>query len=87
LFFVRLFSERQLDDLTPCIQCEDKLLKKTDAFYIISLFQGLNIAENNSWCEQIKSYNKSLRLHGLTHNYNEFKSERLDKYLKKYHDI
>jgi len=82
LIFIRLFSERQLDDVTPGIPCDEELLKKADAYYIIPLFEGVSISENSSWCAYIQGYNKSLRLHGVYHEYNEFKSEKSGGYLE-----
>ncbi len=74
IFVCRLFSEKQLDDVAPGIPCDKELLEKADAYYIIPNFQGLSIAENLSWCEEIKGYNKELRMHGYFHTYKEFKN-------------
>lgn len=83
LFFIRFFSEKQLDDLSPKIQCNEELLNKVDAYYVIPNFQGNIISENIDWCKKIKSYNKSLRMHGVTHEYLEFlKIERNQEYLQ-----
>ena len=78
---IRFFSEKQLDDVTIGISCDESLMKKVDVFYVIPNYDGLNISNNLSWCEYILSFNKSLRLHGFEHNYNEFAIERDEEYL------
>ena len=81
LFLIRLFSKKQLDDASPEIPCEQSLLKKADIIYVIPKFNNKSIAENKSWCEQIKKLNKKLALHGVYHTYNEFLEERDEEYL------
>lgn len=72
VFCIRFFSEKQLDDVSPGISCDASLLEKADAFYVIPKYKNISLAENLSWCDFILSFNKDLRLHGLTHSYNEF---------------
>jgi hypothetical protein len=81
LWTTRFFSEKQLDDVTPGIPCDESLMERVDAFYVIPIFQGIKISENKSWCEYILSFNKSLRLHGFYHEYNEFEIERNESYM------
>jgi predicted deacetylase len=69
---IRFFSERQLDDVSPGIACEEELLLKSDVLMVIPLFEGRSIAENRSWCEYILSLNKTLGMHGINHEYREF---------------
>jgi hypothetical protein len=83
LFFIRLFSERQLDDLTPGIECEEELIKKSDVLYIIPLFNGTNISENKEWCSGIINLNKKLAMHGVYHTYLEFEIIRTEEYVSK----
>ena len=87
LFFLRLFSEIQIDDVSPEIPCSRELLQKSDNFFIIPKFNNKSIAENKTWCEFILSLNKTLSLHGLTHKYNEFKIDRDEQYLQESIDI
>jgi hypothetical protein len=87
LFFLRLFSEVQIDDVSPEIQCEENLLKKSDNLFIIPKFNGKSIADNPEWCEYILSLNKTLSLHGLTHEYREFETDRDEAYLRESIDI
>jgi hypothetical protein len=72
LFYVRLFSERQIDDVSPEIPCNEKLLEKVDVFYVIPKMNDKNISENKQWCETILKMNKKLAMHGIRHNYREF---------------
>lgn len=76
LFFIRLFSEKQLDDVSPDIPCSSELLLKADKLFIIPKFNNQSIAENSEWCNYILSLNKSLALHGLIHKYKEFSKDK-----------
>lgn len=82
LLLVRALSEVQLDDVTPGIPCDLDLMQKADAYYVIPKFEGNDISKNHSWCEEILALNKSLRLHGFYHEYNEFATDRDEEYLK-----
>jgi hypothetical protein len=84
---IRFFSEKQLDDVTPGIQCSEDLMKKVDAYYIIPNFNTSKISENKSWCNYILSLNKSLRLHGNIHTFNEFAEDRDEEYAKEAMEI
>jgi len=81
LFFIRLFSARHLDDVHPNIPCEDDLLEKADNFYVIPKFDGVNISDYSQWCAKIKSYNKTIALHGVYHTYHEFLTSRDSGYV------
>lgn len=81
LFSIRLFSERQLDDVSPQIQCDEDLIEKSDILYVIPKFEDIGISSNPEWCAKILSYNKTLGLHGVYHTYQEFKKERNETYL------
>lgn len=87
LFFLRLFSEVQIDDVSPEISCTQDLLKKSDNLFIIPKFNGKSIADNPEWCRYILSLNKTLSLHGLTHEYREFKTDRDEAYIQESIDI
>ena len=82
VFLVRAFSEKQLDDVTPGIPCDQSLLEKTDVYYVIPKFENKSISENKTWCDEILEMNKTLELHGVYHTYNEFKTERDEEYLE-----
>lgn len=82
IFFFRLISARQLDDVTPGIPCSNELLDKADVFYIVPNFENQSIAENKEWCKQILDMNKKLELHGVLHTYKEFSLDRSQEYLQ-----
>jgi len=82
LFFIRLFSARHLDDVSPGIPCDENLLKKADVYFIIPKFQGNDISKNETWVKKIILFNKTLALHGVTHEYEEFLEDRNEEYLQ-----
>lgn len=83
LFLIRAFSEKQLDDVSPEIQCDRELLEKADKLFIIPKFNNKNISEDKQWCKYILSLNKKLAIHGVYHIYNEFGINRNKEYLEK----
>ena len=78
-FLIRLISPREIDDVTPGIPCENekKYIEKAEYLWVIPNFQGNKISENPEWCEEIKSLNKTLGMHGIKHTYREFKRENI----------
>jgi hypothetical protein len=87
LYLVRFFSHTEIDDISPDIPCSMDLLDKSDYLLIIPKFNNHSIAENKTWCNFILSLNKTLYLHGVTHIYEEFKTERSGDYLQEGIDI
>ena len=83
LILYRNVSSVQLDDVSPQIQCDEKLFQKADILFIIPLFNNQSIAENKTWCEYILSLNKTLAMHGVYHSYDEFLIDRNNVYLNK----
>jgi len=75
LFFVRLVLPSQIDDVSPGIFCDEKLLEKADIFFVIPKFGNVSIADNSEWCEYILSFEKELGLHGVYHTYEEFNGD------------
>jgi len=73
VFLIRAFSERQIDDVSPLFNCNDGLLRKSDVFAVVPLYQNVSIAGNKTWCNYILSLNKTLIMHGVYHSYREFK--------------
>ena len=59
-----------VDDIHPKSSC-DNLLQKADVLYVIPNFNTA-LSENSDWCAQIKAMNKTIGLHGITHQYHEF---------------
>ncbi len=82
LFLFRQFSARQLDDVSPQIQCDTQLLEKADILYVIPKFNNSPISENKEWCNYILSLNKTLAMHGVYHTYNEFSEDKNETYLQ-----
>lgn len=83
LFFVRLFNQKQIDDISSEIPCEMKYVEKADVLWVIPDFEGKPISENKELCDYILSLNKTLGLHGVYHTYWEFKETRNQEYLEK----
>ncbi|OGJ20041.1 hypothetical protein A3K73_03980 [Candidatus Pacearchaeota archaeon RBG_13_36_9] len=82
LLLFRYFSSRQIDDVSPEIQCDNALLKKADILYVIPIFNNSSISENKEWCDSILSLNKTLAMHGVYHTYHEFLEDRNEAYLQ-----
>lgn len=80
LFFVRGLSPKELDDVHPDIPCTRQLIKQADVLWIIPKYNGNSIADNKTWCEEIKSKKKTLGLHGLYHTYEEFNTNESKVY-------
>ena len=74
LFFIRLLSPREIDDVHPLRPCEDNYIKKADILWIMPKYQNFSISENKTWCNEILKMNKTLGMHGITHSYQEFKN-------------
>ena len=81
-FFIRLLSPKEIDDVSPNINCSDSLLNKVDVLNIIPLFDNKSIADDPAWCKKILSLNKTLAMHGVYHTYEEFGTDRTDQYLQ-----
>jgi len=82
LFFIRLFLPSQIDDVSPGISCNEKLLVRSDVFFVIPNFHDeFDIANNSKWCEYIASFDKELALHGVYHTFEEFSIPRTTQYV------
>lgn len=79
LFFVRLVLPSQIDDISPEIFCEERLLDWADVYYVIPKFENNSI--NKKWCSEISKREKELAMHGVYHSFEEFKVARDLKYL------
>ena len=82
LFLTRLISPRELDDVSPEIPCQKEYLEKSSVLWIIPKFNNKSISENKTWCNYILSLNKTLGLHGVTHEFEEFEKTKDQKYLQ-----
>ena len=74
LFLIRLISPREIDDVNPYRNCEQKYLEKADIFWVIPYYEEISIAENETWCKEILEMDKIIGLHGYTHSYHEFET-------------
>jgi predicted deacetylase len=79
---VRILAHRELDDVTPGISCEDELISKSEVLWVIPNFNNTYISDNKKWCDYILSLNKTLGMHGVTHEYEEFNTDRNQDYLE-----
>jgi predicted deacetylase len=75
LLFVRIFSSREIDDISPEIECKEKYFNQADVLWVIPEYNGIAISENKIWCQKILNTNKTLGLHGIKHPYKEFGKE------------
>lgn len=87
LFLIRAITPREIDDVSPEIPCSEKYIKKSNILWIIPNFNNKSILKNKKWCDYILSLNKTLGLHGVTHEFKEFDIKRDQKYLQKGIDI
>ena len=79
LFFVRLILPSQLDDVSPGIFCEEKLMNLADVYYVIPKYENVSIDEE--WCNEISQRSKTLAIHGVYHTFEEFGVVRDSEYL------
>jgi predicted deacetylase len=80
LFNIRVFSQKQIDDVSPNIKCNQKYLEKSEILWIIPKFENKSISENKNWCQEILNLNKTLGLHGIYHShYKEFNQKISEK--------
>lgn len=82
LYITRMFTDREIDDVTPGIYCEPEYIAKSDVLWIIPIFNNKSIAKDKEWCNGIKALNKTLGMHGVYHTFNEFNTLRNEEYIK-----
>lgn len=82
IFIIRLVSPREIDDVSPLIQCDPELLEKSDILWIVPKFNNSSLEQYPEWIESIKSLNETLGLHGVYHTYEEFSAPVTSEYLK-----
>jgi len=80
IWLTRLFSPRQLDDLSPEISCSKELIEKSDVLYVIPRYGGWALSKE--FCQEILAYNKTIAMHGITHEYKEFLIPRNSSYIE-----
>ena len=72
LFLIRLINPKEIDDVSPGINCSEIEKYNPEILYVIPNYNGIPISNNEEWCSYILSLNKTLALHGITHVYREF---------------
>lgn len=72
LSLIRIISPSQIDDIHPSIYCPELRAYNIDVLWIIPKYNNEKISNNQEWCKEILSLNKTLGLHGYTHSYREF---------------
>jgi predicted deacetylase len=82
LFLTRLILPREIDDVSPKIPCEKELLEKADVLWVIPNLENRAISKNAEWCQEILSLNKTIGLHGVSHTYHEFGTNKTQEYLQ-----
>ncbi len=82
LFFSRVLSLKEIDDVHPDIPCYDDPLEKVDVLWVIPLYNDNPISHNPEWCANILALNKTIGMHGVYHQpYKEFQETRNQEYL------
>jgi predicted deacetylase len=82
LEITRNLTYKQIDDVHPSINCNDKYIQKSNIIMIIPIWENDSVANYPEWCKKILSYNKTLGMHGIYHEYNEFLGEIKEENLK-----
>ncbi len=60
-----------IDDITPINSCTH-LIQKADILFVIPAYKNYSLTLYPHWCQEIKKLNKTIGLHGITHEYHEF---------------
>ncbi len=81
LFFIRLINPREIDDVSPEISCPELEIYNPDILWIIPLYNKKPMSENSEWCNYILALNRTIGLHGVTHEYQEFGKDLNQTYL------
>ena len=79
---VRLINPREIDDVSPEIKCEKEYIQKSDILWVIPKYNNKPISEDGEWCEYILSLNKTIGMHGITHERGEFSIDREQEYFE-----
>ena len=82
LLFVRLLSPKEIDDVSSEFPCSKEYLKKSEILWVIPKFNNQSISGDKIWCDYILNLNKTLGLHGVTHKFEEFKTDKNQEYLQ-----
>lgn len=72
--FVLIYTSRNpliADDITPVSSCP-ALIEKSDLLFVIPNYTNHSLDLYPEWCEEMRLFNKTIGLHGITHEYHEF---------------
>jgi hypothetical protein len=72
VYLIRALDVKQVDDVNPLSDCPVEIMQKSDVYAVMPLYKNISIAENVSWCSEMRQLNKTLIMHGIYHNYKEF---------------
>ncbi|MDP2628663.1 MAG: DUF2334 domain-containing protein [Nanoarchaeota archaeon] len=87
LAIIRALSPKEIDDVSPEISCEEIERYNPDILWVIPKFNNKPASENKEWCKYILSLNKTIGMHGVTHEYHEFETDRNQEYIQEGIDI
>ena len=79
LFIIRSSSPKEIDDVHPNRPCEKEYLEKSDILWIMPNYLNIPISSNQTWCQQTLSLNKTIGMHGITNEINEFEITTYNK--------
>jgi len=60
----------EIDDVCPEIPCSEIEKYNPDILWVIPDYNGILI--NKTWCDEILKLNKTVGMHGINHDYQEF---------------
>ncbi len=72
--FVLIYTSRNpliADDIAPVSSCPH-LLERSDLLFVIPNHANHSLDLYPEWCEEMRLINKTIGLHGITHEYHEF---------------
>lgn len=72
LFLLRLTTPREIDDIHPNWDCEQKYINKSTYLWIMPMWNNSPISKNTDWCEQMRNSNHKFGMHGIQSWYREF---------------
>ena len=79
LFIIRIANPSEIDDVSPGIPCPEMDIYNPDILYVIPDYNNFQISQNRQWCNYILSLNKTIEMHGITHEYREFLYQNITK--------
>ena len=97
ILLIRFFNPIHYDDITPLIPINETYLKKADILFVIPKYNNKTITDYPDFITYLKKYasenNKTIALHGYTHNpegyfsISEYGYELSEEYIKENIDL